>query len=126
MIEELSVQFPAKECCVALSVSRSGYYQWVGREQSVRAEANAELSKEIERVYQEHKGRYGSPRITQQLRQEGVVCGENRVARLMRENEASCSTQEGVSATHNLAGPRSGAQPDQGARTQCSQSSLGQ
>jgi hypothetical protein len=26
MIEELSVQFPAKECCVALSVSRSGYY----------------------------------------------------------------------------------------------------
>src|SRR6266436_782557 len=62
MIEELSVQFPAKECCVAQSVSRSGYYQWVGREQSVRAEANAELSKEIERVYQEHKGRYGSPR----------------------------------------------------------------
>ena len=56
MIEELSVQFPAKECCVALSVSRSGYYQWVGREQSVRAEANAELSKEIERVYHETKG----------------------------------------------------------------------
>jgi len=87
MIEELSVQFAAKECCVALSVSRSGYYQWVGREQSVRAEANAELSKEIRRVYDEHKGRYGSPRITQQLRQEGVVCGENRVARLMRENQ---------------------------------------
>ena len=80
MIEELSVQFPVKECCVALSVSRSGYYQWVGTEQSVRAEANAELSKEILRVYDEHKGRYGSPRITQQLRQEGVVCGENRVA----------------------------------------------
>ena len=126
MIEELSVQFPAKECCVALSVSRSGYYQWVGREQSVRAEANAELSKEIRRIYDEHKGRYGSPRITQQLRQEGVVCGENRVARLMRKNEASRSTQEGVSATHDLAGSRSGAQPDQGARTECSRSSLGQ
>jgi hypothetical protein len=28
------------------------------------------------------------------------VCGENRVARLMRENEASCSTQEGVSAAY--------------------------
>ena len=38
-------------------------------------------------VTPEHKGRYGSPQITQQLRQEGVVCGENRVARLMRENE---------------------------------------
>ena len=80
MIEELSVQFAAKECCVALSVSRSGYYQWAETEQSLRAETNAALSKEIERVYHEHKGRYGSPRITQQLRQEGVVCGENRVA----------------------------------------------
>jgi Integrase core domain len=46
MIEALSVQFPVKECCVALSVSRSGYYQWLGAEQSARAEANAELLKE--------------------------------------------------------------------------------
>jgi putative transposase len=87
MIEELSVQFPLRECCVALSVSRSGYYQWLGAEQSVRAEANAELLKEIRRVYDEHKGRYGSPRVTQQLRQGGLACGENRVARLMREND---------------------------------------
>jgi putative transposase len=87
MIEELSVQFRIEECCVALSVSRSGYYQWAGTEQSLRAEANAELVKQIQRVYHAHKGRYGSPRITQQLRQEGVVCGENRVARLMRENQ---------------------------------------
>jgi hypothetical protein len=57
MIEELSVQFPIKECCVALSVSRSGYYQWEGTEQSVGAEADAELSKQIRRVYDEHKGR---------------------------------------------------------------------
>jgi hypothetical protein len=50
MIEELSVQFPVKECCVALSVSRSGYYQWLGAEQFSRAEANADLLKEIRRV----------------------------------------------------------------------------
>jgi putative transposase len=93
MIEQLSVQFAVKECCVALSVSRSGYYQWVGTEQSVGAQANAELSKGIQRVYDEHKGRYGSPRITQQLRREGVVCGENRVARLMRENELAQVSQ---------------------------------
>jgi putative transposase len=110
MIEELSVQFPAKECCVALSVSRSGYYQWVGREQSVRAEANAEFSKEIERVYHEHKGRYGSPRITQQLRQEGVVCGENRVARLMRENELAARRKKAFRPRTTL--PGQGAAPN--------------
>jgi transposase InsO family protein len=94
MIEELSVQFPVKECCVALSVSRSGYYQWLGAEQFSRAEANADLLKEIRRVYDKHKGRYGSPRITQQLRQEGLACGENRVARLMRENDLAARAKK--------------------------------
>jgi hypothetical protein len=56
MIEELSVQFGVEQCCVALSVSRSGYYQWAATEQSLRAEANAELLKQIERVYHQHKG----------------------------------------------------------------------
>jgi transposase InsO family protein len=122
MIEELSVQFAAKECCVALSVSRSGYYQWAETEQSLRAETNAALSKEIERVYHEHKGRYGSPRITQQLRQEGVVCGENRVARLMRENELAArgkkafrprTTLPGQGATPNLIKELQPSAPDQ-------------
>jgi putative transposase len=86
MIRALSVQFPVTECCAALRVSRSGYYQWVGKEPSARAEDNRKLCKQIQRVFDEHKGRYGSPRITQQLRKEGVVCGENRIAHLMREN----------------------------------------
>jgi transposase InsO family protein len=122
MIEELSVQFRVKESCVALSVSRSGYYHWTGTEQSERAEANAELSKEIERVYHEHKGRYGSPRITQQLRQEGVGCGENRVARLMRENELAArrkktfrprTTLPGQGAALNLIKELEPSAPDQ-------------
>jgi putative transposase len=86
MIEQLSVQFPIKECCLALSVSRSGYYRWVAEECSSRAKDNTELVRQIQRLYAEHKGRYGSPRISAVLRQEGVRCGENRVARLMREN----------------------------------------
>ena len=94
MIEELSVQFPLQDCCVALSVSRSGYYQWLGAEQSARAEANAELLREIRRVYHEHKGRYGSPRVSQQLRHEGLACGENRVARLMRENDLAARRKQ--------------------------------
>src|SRR6201998_4338733 len=110
MMEALSVQFRVKESCAALSVSRSGYYQWVGTEQSVQAEANAELLKEIRRVYDEHKGRYGSPRITQQLRQEGVVCGENRVARLMRENELAARGKKAFRPRTTLPGP--GAAPN--------------
>jgi transposase InsO family protein len=38
----------------------------------------------IERVHQESRGTYGSPRVYRELKACGVVVGENRVARLMR------------------------------------------
>jgi transposase InsO family protein len=122
MIKELSVQFPVKECCVALRVSRSGYYRWLGTEQSAGAERNRDLLKEIRRVYDEHKGRYGSPRITQQLRKEGVGCGENRVARLMRQNGLAArakkafrprTTTPGQEAAPNLIKQIKASGPDQ-------------
>jgi len=87
MIRTLSVEYGIKECCEALRVSRSGYYQWQKAEPSQRERAEAELVEQIRRVFAANKGRYGSPRVRQALRQDGIECGENRVARLMRENE---------------------------------------
>jgi transposase InsO family protein len=46
--------------------------------------ANRELYEKIKEVYDKHKGTYGSPRIYQALKKQGIVCSENRVARLMR------------------------------------------
>ena len=80
---------------MVLRVSRSGYYRWLRRGQSAGAQRNRELLKEIRRVYDEHKGRYGSPRITQQLRKQGVASGKNRVARLMRENGIAARAKKG-------------------------------
>jgi transposase InsO family protein len=54
--------------------------------------------------------RYGSPRITQQLRQEGVICGENRVARLMRENELAARRKKAFRPRTTL--PGQGAAPN--------------
>jgi hypothetical protein len=51
MIEQLSVQFPVKDCCVTLGVSRSGYYRWALKEQSPRARANGELLDQIQRAF---------------------------------------------------------------------------
>jgi len=76
MIEKLSVEFPIKECCVALRVSRSGYYRWAADEPSLRTKANAELIKQIRRLYTEHKGRYGSPRISAVLRKREWAVGK--------------------------------------------------
>ena len=106
MIEKLSVQFPIKECCVALSVSRSGYYRWAAKECCLTEQANAELLKEIQRVYDEHQGRYGSPRITRALRQEGERCEENRVARLMRDNKLAARRKRAFRPRTTLGGQR--------------------
>jgi len=49
--------------------------------------ANQELYRQIQVVYRDHHGTYGSPRIYRALRRQGVVCSENRVARLMRRHD---------------------------------------
>ena len=77
--------------CHVLKVSRSGYYAWKGREISPREKANEKLLEEIKKVHIANKKRYGSPRIYQALRSEGIYCGRHRVARLMRQNLIVCS-----------------------------------
>jgi putative transposase len=86
MIERLSTEYEIKECCEALRVSRSGFYQWSKADPSNRQKEEAELVEEIRSVFEANKGRYGSPRVTQTLRLNGKRCGKNRVARLMRKD----------------------------------------
>ena len=42
--------------------------------------------KQIKDIHQQSRGTYGSPRIHDELKDQGVVCSENRVARLMRQH----------------------------------------
>lgn len=51
---------------------------------SARARANQDLLSRIVRIHQQSHETYGSPRVWASLRRQGVVCGENRVARVMR------------------------------------------
>lgn len=95
MIAELAEDYPIRQLCEVLQVTRSGYYAWCQGRQSARAEANQLLSQQIQRVHQDNKGRYGSPRITQQLRREGHRCNHKRVERLMRQQGLrGCSSRK--------------------------------
>ena len=71
--------------CRALSVSRSGYYNWRGRPDSQRTIDNKRLDAHIQAIYKKHKGRYGSPKIADELNDMGFKVSKNRVARRMRE-----------------------------------------
>lgn len=70
--------------CEVLEVSTTGYYDWTRREPGVQTQSNAVLDRQIQEVYRHHKGRYGSPRITDELWDRHVPCSENRVARRMQ------------------------------------------
>jgi putative transposase len=83
-IEDHRDEFPVTRICQGLAVSPSGYYAWRKRPPSAREMANQELFNQIEVVYNENHGVYGSPRIYHELDDQGVACSENRVARLMR------------------------------------------
>ena len=71
--------------CRVLEVSRSGYYRWLKHKPSQRQLDNQRLDVEIREIYEQNKGRYGSPKITQELRDRGRRVSKNRVARRMRK-----------------------------------------
>ncbi|CAK6698457.1 hypothetical protein IFHNHDMJ_02434 [Synechococcus sp. CBW1107] len=75
--------------CRQLGVARSGYYAWRQRQEAPgqRAAENAVITAEIQAVFHEHRGFYGSPRIHQELRAAGHPVGRHRVARLMQRAE---------------------------------------
>jgi putative transposase len=85
MIEELSQEHDVRDLCDFLEVSRSGYYAWANHPESARAKANREVAAEIKQVFEDKRARYGSPRITQELRRSGRLCNHKRVERLMRQ-----------------------------------------
>ena len=41
---------------------------------------------QIEKIHNESKRTYGSPRVTAELNKQGINAGKNRVSRLMRKN----------------------------------------
>lgn len=78
-------EFRITRMCRVLGVSTRGYYAWRSREVSDRKRNDARLVVEIERIHDESRRTYGSPRIHAELREAGTRIGRKRVARLMKQ-----------------------------------------
>ena len=76
---------PHAVACRALGVSQSWFYKWKTGVVAPRAARRERLRAEISRLFRGHEGKYGAPRITADLRDEGWTVSENTVAVLMRE-----------------------------------------
>ena len=77
--------YPIASMCRLLGVSSSGYYAWMKRRPSRRAETDAALIGEIRAAHAASRGTYGAPRIHAELTAKGMRVGRKRVARLMSQ-----------------------------------------
>ena len=80
--------------CRALKVMRSGFYAWLKRKPSAGQIRQQKLLVKIQQVYQEHDGRYGSPRVHRRaLLMDGEHVSRNTVAKLMRRAKIRAKTR---------------------------------
>lgn len=80
--------------CRFYGVSTSGFYAFANREKIPRQQEDEHLLRLIESIHEDSLESYGSPRVTGALKNMGKKVGENRVARLMRENGIEARAQK--------------------------------
>lgn len=68
-----------------LHVSRSGYYDWLGRAPSARTQANNSLLEQIRAAHTKHRQAYGALKTWRYLNSTGISCGKHQVARLRKQ-----------------------------------------
>jgi transposase InsO family protein len=76
--------YPVRVLCRVLQVARSGFYAWLRRRPSRRAQANEGLQVAIRAAHRQSRETYGSPRVQRELVAQGFETGRHRVARQMR------------------------------------------
>ena len=90
---------PVAVACRALGVSRAWFYKHQGGPLAPRAQRRERLTAEVARLFAAHEGKYGSPRITADLREAGWRVSENTVAALMREQHLAARRKKNRKGT---------------------------
>ena len=70
--------------CQLAGMSRASFYRSLGAREPV--EEDMEVRSAIQKIFVEHKRRYGYRRVSKELRRRGMPVNRKRVARLMRED----------------------------------------
>lgn len=86
--------------CRLLEVSRSGFYSWLKRPESIRSIKDKELLKKITKIYEDSHKTYGGNRIHRAIKKTDK-CSKKRVTRLMKKNGIMSITVKKYKATTN-------------------------
>ena len=78
-IDVEKASYPMRILCRVLQVSRSGYYAWRARRPSARDLEDERLRPKIVEAFETGRGAYGSPRVRDELVDQGFEIGRKRV-----------------------------------------------
>lgn len=90
---------PYALACRALGVSQAWFYKWRLGDGSPRRARRRALAVLVAALFAGHRGTYGSPRITADLRAMGWRVSENTVAALMAEQRLRARARRGRRST---------------------------
>jgi putative transposase len=85
--------------CRCLRVTRSGFYAWRDRLESARVARDRHLKVLVHASFAASKGRYGSPRIHEDLLEQGERVSRKRVIRLMQEEQLKARVRKRFTCT---------------------------
>lgn len=70
-------------------INKSSYYKWLSlaERRKIKEQAENQIIEAIKSLYEEHKGRLGVERMTNQLKiEKNIYCNHKKVYRIMKEN----------------------------------------
>ena len=99
MMKELRLTYPIPLLSRMLKVSTSGYYAWVDRPPSMRAQEEMRLEMEIRAAHKRTRQTYGRERLQRELAGHGVLVGICRIKRIRKKLGIRCKQKRRFKAT---------------------------
>jgi len=99
MMKELRLQYPALLVGRMMSVSASGYYAWLDRPLSKRAQEEMRLELEIKAADKRTRQTYGPERLQYDLAEHGIQVGICRIKRIRKKLGIRCKQKRKFKAT---------------------------
>lgn len=98
-MKELRLKYSIRDLGNMLSVSGSGYYEWIKRRPSKRKQEEGVLEVAIKAAHKKSRGSHGPAKLQRDLAEEGIKAGECRIRRIRKKLGIRCVQKKKYKAT---------------------------
>jgi len=100
-MKEWRLHYPLSVLCRVFNVARSGFYAWLHRKPSRRAQEDERLKIAIKAAHKRTRKSYSARRMQTELAADGFPAGRDRIIRLRKELNIHCIQKRKFKATTN-------------------------